>query len=177
MRKRMNHGLTLVEMLAALAITALILAAVLPVTASLARSHALGENTQEQVSLESALRGLLATDLVHARSYRMTPNGVELEGLATLDLGTLELQHIPSTVRYEVRRIGARSWLARVQGSDPAGWVAELVCSDASAIGLRDASQPAAASGDWQELPDAVIVRVGFATADRAPVEFLLHRR
>ena len=183
-------GLTLIELLATLAIATLLLGATLVVLAAMGRAERADIGRHETAFAPERLREILTIDLEHARRCRVDAGGVTLQTLARLRRTDLELEHVPTTVRYEVRRVGQESWLVRVQddfiagaGDDPGGREVrrELVCSGVGGIALRSAGEGAGAKpmppGRWRSVPRAVTVVVEFTDAARAPAEFTFRVR
>lgn len=137
---RRHHGLiaadgfTLVEMLLATALTAVLLVAVLRATVSIARTHrAISEkagDTARQIyggeawmvggraRARASLHELVRDDLIHATQVRRTQRGVVIVGYTMLDPATRERTHMPCRVEYRVVRgekPGDTPWLVRDQ--------------------------------------------------------------
>jgi len=178
MRSRASRGFTLIELMATLALTSLIVASVLPVTVSLSRSQALAQRMSDTASRITSLRRLLALDLSNAEKYKPAGQGLVVATHAALKPDTLALQHLDATVRYEVRRIGTTGWLVRVQESALGGKLVERVCSGVRAIQIVPVgpTQPADPDG-WVLMPQAMTVHVDFEAANAAPAEFRVQRR
>ncbi|MBM4033133.1 MAG: type II secretion system protein [Planctomycetes bacterium] len=176
MRKKTNRraaGLTLVELTATLAITGLIAAALLPVTANLSRAEALGRRSAEPGLQRAALRALIGLDLAHADAYRLAPGGVELRAHVALAPGSLAVQHFPATVAYAVRRVGGRNWLVRSQRSALGGDLDELVCPGVAALRFIPAGKATAPrEGEWAPMPASLRVALAAEEQGAPPVEF-----
>jgi hypothetical protein len=175
----MRSGLTLVELLATLAVTALVMVAVIPVTVNLARAQAIGGRSLRDQQLRAALHRLLEADVAQAEAYRPGADGAEFQLLfALVRREGLDAQHLPATAAYRVRRVAARGWLVRAQQSPLGGSLEELVCPDVREFTLTpadsDASDAPVGSEEWVRLPRAMWARVAFDGAGRPPIEFLL---
>ena len=165
------RGITLVEVTLALAITALLAVGVLSVVTACTRGDRLDQSWQTAAQRQATLTGLLTTDLSHARRVLKTATGFQLDSRASLDQ-TMELQHLASTIVYEVRQIGSRTWLARTQQLPSEAASRELVAAgpktiEIAAVGGRDLSV-----GRWTSLPEAVTVTVTWDGADPVIVAF-----
>ena len=172
------RGLTIIELMATLAITGMLVAAALSVVAGMSRSEATDRTAHESSLLEAHLRELLATDVLHCGRYQKTRIGLELQGHAWLDVKTLRLEHLPSTVSYEVRQTGQGNWLVRTQESGSRGEWSELVCSGVSRIDLRPVGPaPDRTAGPWKIMPEAAIVAVTFEDPDVRAMEFTFRLR
>ena len=185
MRKK---GLTLVELMATLVIAAMVTAAALAAVADLARVEGMERNRQQEVTWLEPVRNLLASDLVHATQYQAVAGGFALKAQASLDADTMEQRHLPASVQYVVRRIGARSWLVRVEQPETGGnGLTELVCPDVKSILLEPVPEAANASGTgapppstepdgWAEVPAAVVITVVRDAAEQPEVVFTVRR-
>lgn len=172
------RGLTLIELMATVAITGILVAAALGVATRLSRAEAINERSHEASLPQVHLKNLLASDIIHARFYRKTSNGVEFQLRARLDVKTLEMQHLRSTVGYEIRQIASRRWLLRVQKVPDRQDHTELVCPDVYAVSLGTIKDDrTTASDDWKPVPEVLTVRVEFSEADRKPVAFKFYTR
>jgi len=153
--------MTLAELLAALAIASALMVAALTTTTGVSRSVLAVQKLQDRASLEAGLRGLLEADVSHAYGYRTTEKGIGLQTLARLDQKGLELEHIDSTVTYEVRKVDRESWLVRTQLSQANQPATELVCRGVRAIRLEGDSDPGP-QGNWQRIPPAPVIALDF---------------
>lgn len=121
---KLRHGFTAVEMLAATALSALLMLTVVQVIGALARDrHVMDEAERRAPSSQppcSALAELFRQDLAHTSRLEYKANSIVLTGHALLDGTTREPTHRPSVVRYLLWKVGERSWLVRQQGTpDP----------------------------------------------------------
>ena len=166
-----QRGLTLVELLAATAIAALVLSAVMGVLANLSRVEAVGARVSREASLEERLQELLARDVELADGCRATSTGLSLRGRSALDPGTLEVRHLASVVSYEVRRLAGKDWLVRVQDAAGRPRLTELVCPGVRSVSLNAS---AAGPGKWQPVPGRLVVAAAFE--GREPVQYIFRR-
>lgn len=115
-RPDLQTGLTLVEVLLALAIAGLLLAAALRVTTTALRCSEVGDAAMKNVFSRAQLERLLAMDIQDAESYRLTEDGgFELKLRFCLDADNLAIKHLPSTVAYRIVKADDRPWLIRTQ--------------------------------------------------------------
>ncbi len=158
--------MTLVELLAALAIAAAVASAALAVTVGLARAESAARSRERDAGGRDALRRVLRMDLVHARQVQATEQGFELRTLASLD-DSGELVHLPTTVAYEVREVGEASWLVRTQHSDAAKNRTDLLACGVERIELHTGKVVRReAGGQWRPMPEdgrvtVVVTRAG----------------
>ncbi len=176
---RSSKALTLIELMATLAIAGALTAAALSVAANLARVEAAEQRRYEGPSLAGPLRAMLGEDILHAKRYRVSEAGaVQLETFCSLDGETMAREHSPATVTYEVRQIGRRLWLLRGQQRlGAAGENArtnELLCPGVESIALaaEGDSGGAVTAGQWKAMPSAVTVTVTFVGDGRPPMCF-----
>ncbi len=161
-------GLTLIELSVALAISALLAAAALRAATTLARVEAIERGSAEATDSDGPVRRLLRTDLVHAKRYRTTKNGLELESWAMLDEQTLAIEHLPGTVTYPVQAIDDTPWLIRRQRRSSAGDAEdfdELVCPGVKRVALETSGSPAGRTGPggWRTVPAAATMVIEFS--------------
>lgn len=104
-------GFTLVELLAATALTALLMVGILNVVARLGADHL--RRPSDDVNDATVL--LVERDLRLAREVRTGDGFVEMRGYCHLDDEALTLSHLPTLVRYEIRTLNDRPWLIRIQ--------------------------------------------------------------
>ena len=182
-----NSGFTLVELLAAMALTAVLMLAVLHVVGSLGRSRMAMERRAAAANVAPWREDLIETlrrDLGGAAGLRYVPNGVVLAGHAALRRASLAPADEPVTVSYGLTEIHGRTWLCRRQvardgypgGDEP--WT-ELVCPDVTAFEVTPATTAAVtldaaaqAKSEFQPVPAAASVRV--TLADRSVLEQVL---
>lgn len=97
---RRCQGFTLIEMMASLAITAMLAAGTLVVVANLAADQAAARQAGESVSPDN-LRDMLELDLRQARHYRTTADGFELHTYTCIEGAPSRLRRLPVLVRYQ----------------------------------------------------------------------------
>ena len=157
--------MTLVEVVAALAIVALLAVAAMRTVTRLARASAQRRDLAGGPSRTLALRELLETDLGHAQRVHLTRAGFEVETLARLAPGSMALEHLRATVAYEVRTVGPTTCLLRIQTAEGARPLAELVARDVRAVTLKADGQAQPRKDRWTAVPDALTVTVTPAPA------------
>jgi type II secretory pathway pseudopilin PulG len=168
--------MTLIELLAAMAIAGFVAAATLGVVGGMSRRAAGEKSAGEASLLRDRLRKALRADIIHAVRYRNEASGLRLRTRASLDGRTLRLEHIPTQVAYEVRKTHSGPVLLRRQMDADGSGFAELVCVGAEAISLRPAgSGIPLRSSDWKALPRSVVVRVEFRDERQEACELVFH--
>lgn len=171
-------GLTLIELIAALAIVSLLMAVALRVATQLARRQDALQRPGGGSGLRERLGAVLEADFVHARRYRSGPSGLAVMTQASLDGRTMAMEHLPTEVTYLVRKIGSISWLLRRQKLPRGGSFTEAVCSGVRDIRIASADGARAPSPDqWKMLPAAVNVTVGFQDTRRRPIRLCFHTK
>jgi prepilin-type N-terminal cleavage/methylation domain-containing protein len=166
----MRRAFTILELLAATALTAILMAAVLHVVGAISASRAvLARQADAGAAWRADFLDLLRRDMTNASKVTLRPDQMTLTGRAALDAETLEFRHEPVNVVYGLSVIDGRSWLVRRQ-SPRDGWSssppwAELVCPDVTGLVVqRVSSTPGtlapsvAANGMAQDVPAAVTV-------------------
>jgi type II secretory pathway component PulJ len=148
----MRRAFTILELLAATALTALLMAAVLHVVGAIGASRAtLARQTEAGAAWRADLLDLLRRDMTNASKVSFRPDGMMLTGHGALDAGTLEFRHEPVTVVYGLSMIDGRSWLVRRQtpreGLSHAPAWAELICPDVTGFVVRRVSSTPGANG------------------------------
>jgi len=176
---RSSKALTLIELMATLAIAGVLTAAALSVAANLARVEAAEQRRYEGPSLAGPLRAALGEDILRAKRYRVSEAGaVQLETFCSLDGETMAREHLLSTVTYEVRQLGRRRWLLRGQRRGGAAGenarTDELLCPGVQSITMdaEGDSGGTATAGQWKAMPPAVTVTVTFEADSRPPMCF-----
>ena len=165
----MRRAFTILELLAATALTALLMAAVLHVVGAIGASRAALARHAGAGAWQADLLNLVRRDMTNASKVTLRADGMALTGRAALDAGTLELRHEPVTVVYGLSVIDGRSWLVRRQSpreglSHAPAW-GELICPDVSGFVVRRASSMPGASGSSlaalgmpEDVPAAVTI-------------------
>lgn len=176
----MRRAFTLLELLAATALSALLMVAVLNVLAAVGRDRrAMAERPGPQV-WRADLLDTVRQDLAGSTGIRYGNNAVFLTGHAALDRETLAPRDEPVMVSYGIALLHGRTWLTRRQAARNArggegSWM-ELLCPDVTAFSVRPGAAefgagtpPVQAAGDWQSVPASVVLRI--EAAGQATVE------
>jgi len=188
---RPRSGLTLLELVAASLLAAMLCVAVLGMMASSARRHRIIINQTPARPWISPLAEQVRWDVLQSRSFRIRPNALELHGFASRDFGTGVAYHGPTVITYQIVKDGEVSWLLRkelhVDDLSSKYFRIEFVCADVGGLRLsvlsgQDASRQKAASfDDWREsaeeqelkadgpLPERVVITIRGIT-DKAPL-------
>ena len=153
-------GFTLLELLAASALSAILMVVLLQVIASLARGKVALERdaTTDTPPWQADLVELVRWDLTNTTEGTAEPNRLRLSGHGSLDRASLAPAHEPVTVAYALEPLGGRTWLVRRQSprgalTNERGW-SELVCPDVTGFVVEPV----------EAKPDAL-----FATIRRRP--------
>ena len=193
---RHRRGFTLIEIMVALAIAAMLSMAAMAVVANLARSQAASKRTEGAAFMKTGLRRLLATDVDHADRYRVLPNGIELHSRAAIDPASLEVRHFESVIGYKTIELGADVWLVREQQSEMSGMLTELASKGVKTISIEPINQdntplpnnmrgPATRSvgifrpqglGEWSPMPQGVRVTLELSGSGSEPMEYRFSR-
>lgn len=160
----MRRGFTILELLVATALTAVLLAAVFQVVGSLGRSRAALARQADHSQWKSDLLETLRIDLSNSTAVSFRNNGIMLTGHCALQQSTLAYDHLPVTVNYAIVNIHGRTWLVRTQEprgapSNESGWT-ELVCPDVSGFSMKSASLISSAGVEGAVVPPVVSVVV-----------------
>ncbi|MCY2929862.1 MAG: prepilin-type N-terminal cleavage/methylation domain-containing protein [Planctomycetota bacterium] len=154
-------GLTLVELLAALAVMTLLTVAAVNTTLAITRALPASVRAHAAAARRAALEALLEADVVNADKYRLEGGALWLETQNLLDGESLEGRRRPAVVTYRIINIQGRPWLVRGQtaGMDPQ--TGELVCPGVRGIDLLDADDPD--RGDrWRRIPAEPVIVIDF---------------
>jgi hypothetical protein len=140
----MRRAFTILELLAATALTALLMVAVLHVVGTLGASRTALARQADLGAWRSDLINTLRRDFTNASQATFARDGVTLTGHGALDPVTLEFGHEPVTVVYGLATIHDRRWLVRRQSprdglSNQPAWV-ELLCPDITGFTIRPAA-------------------------------------
>lgn len=158
-----RSALTLVELMASLVIVTMLVVAALAATTAMARSElALRRIDEATEGPAPGLAALLETDLVHAHHWRPLEDGFAIQTNVRLSVGTLRLEHVPSVVTYEVRRIDGRPHLVRVQETAPEPPRTELVAVGAGRVTLAPDKDIRPNALGWKAIGGGCTVRVAF---------------
>jgi len=149
----MRRALTLVELLASLVIVTLLMVTALSVTTAVARSRLVLESDDgRREALDRGARALLAADLVHAHHWRPTENGFAVQTLVRLSGRAMRLEHVPSTVTYQVVATDGPPCLVRVQQAPPEAPRRELVAVGAREVVLEPGAETRPNRYGWRPL-------------------------
>lgn len=110
-----SSGFTLIELVAATALTAVLAITAMYVIASLRLRPQANGLLATQSAWTEQLRDRVRWDLMQAISLRIDPGGMVLAGYISIDPVTRESTHRPVTVSYSLKSIGGHSWLIREQ--------------------------------------------------------------
>jgi prepilin-type N-terminal cleavage/methylation domain-containing protein len=173
-----RKGMTLIELMVALAIVGLVTAGVLGVVSNL--SHGQGNRSQELLTsrMEDGLEKLLRIDFLHATKLQCSLNGFSFSSNAGLAEDTNELKHLPCEIRYEIKAIADRNWLFRYQKNTTAGAIetAEAVCADINELQIEipeemDKNQQV----QWETIPKSFVIHFVFTDTNREPLSVAFH--
>lgn len=162
----------MIELVAAIAITGMLMTGAMVAVGNLARSEKRIEAAEPAASRLAGLDVILTADLLHASEYSVDAKGqwLAIRTQASLAARDMELEHIKSEVRYEVRRIDGWCWLVRGQQTGIDQPLAELVCPDIEAISMQDTSAKGARGPTgalWKEVSHQSVVTIKPAGGDQ----------
>ncbi len=119
-----RHGFTLLELLLATALTAVLMMGVLAVIGNMAASAAIvdrdpGSATEIDAESVEGLVRVVGDDLVHAENIFRSITGDEITmiGYGSLDARSRDRSHRPASIIYRLETIGDRTWLIRRQSA------------------------------------------------------------
>ena len=104
-------GLTLIELVVAMVLASILMAAVVRIVAVVSRQTAHQKAQQAQGLASGHLMQRMQQELVNARGMVVSATGMQLEGF-------FGPEQIPDLIRYEVVNVGDRSCLVRRRGTD-----------------------------------------------------------
>jgi hypothetical protein len=176
-------GLTMVELLAATMLAALLMGAVLGVLKSVTRNQKVLLRSGSGDGWQSRLIAQLEWDLANSRTFVSTPTGFELRGFAGRDLANGRPLHGPTSVQYTVVTIGAQPSLVRSEAHldslnldnqtiDLVGNRIERIALDSAEAASKKASENAKTGPNGSEdtpLPDQTVV-VLYGVGQTTPV-------
>ncbi len=171
-------GLTLVEMMITLAITAMLTAGALRLITRLSQNAAAMESAAMEMPAphEAALARLLEEDLQQARRMRLARHGFELQTVCALNRQSLEVEHRPITVGYQVQQVGQRKWLLRIQQDESSRLWSEKVLCDIQSIEVSTSGGPRASlSSNWGSPGD--VVAITLSLVEGPPMNFVFRRK
>lgn len=172
--KSRRRGLTLVEVMLALAISAMLMMAAMQVMAAASRCSVKSVVPDSGKRICTArLERLLRTEVENADGYRITKDGVfELKLRVGLDPDEITVKYDPSTVGYKTIDIGGRSWLVRTQAAGEDDWD-ELVAADVTKI-APETGDNAIEPDKWQSMPDIFVINIESGDKNKSAFEFIL---
>lgn len=174
-----RKGMTLIELLVALAIVALVTAGVLGVVTNLSRGQ--GNRRQELLAsrMENGLEKLLRIDFQHATKLQRQGNGFLLTSDAGLAEDTRELEHLPCEIRYEIKTIAERNWLLRYQKhttSQQEDESVEAVCADVKEIQIEIPEEVETNQQmKWETVPKTFVIHFVFTDTKKEPRSVAFH--
>ena len=189
-----RQAFTLVQMVAATVLAAVLMVTALLVIAGLGRERRIAA-ASEKLEPPIEMMELIRWDLVNAREMSTSRGQITLIGFGSLDQQDASPRsHVPVEVVYEVQRAADRSWLVRRQRTEDrrgrGEWSAELVCADVARFGVtemgetpaprpratttRPTSAPASRPSVLPTIAPCVRVQVAWDDPDREPIEQVL---
>jgi|GEM_PF-3950010 len=112
-RRTRRHTFTIIELLVALAISALLITATLGVVANMSRDLDRLKKVHHKPAWQVNLEQQLQRDLANARRYELTPTQLTLIGHAASTSPTSTPTLRPSRIEYEILSDNDESWLIR----------------------------------------------------------------
>jgi len=176
----MRRAFTLLELLAATALSALLMVAVLHVLGTISRDRQSMAGRPGPQVWRADLVDTFRRDLAGSTGVRYGTNALVLTGQAALDRRTVAPRDEPVTVSYGLTSLHGRTWLIRRQASRNArsnegSWM-ELLCPDVVGFSVRPVDAEVGMGGLLNEPADAprsvpacVVLRI--ETAGEMPVE------
>jgi prepilin-type N-terminal cleavage/methylation domain-containing protein len=176
----MRRAFTLLELLAATALSALLMVVVLRVLATIGRDRRTMAERPGPMVWRADLLDTVRRDLTDSTAAHYGNNALFLTGHAALDRETLAPRDEPVTISYGITVLHGRTWLTRRQASRSArggeiSWM-ELLCPDVVGFSIRPGAVepgtgplPEKPADAWQSVPSSVVFRV--ETAGQTPVE------
>ncbi|MDB5324093.1 MAG: hypothetical protein JWN40_5724 [Phycisphaerales bacterium] len=158
-----RKAFTLVELLAANVLAALLIVAILTIIGALGRdrrAHAALDHDRTTQTTNDNLRRLIQWDFSNATRWRLVDGAYFFQSHGSLDPQTLVPTTLPVTVRYELNESAGKRWLTRSQTprdkTADGAWSAPL-CADVADLALASADNGLAPPQSvWQNLPSQV---------------------
>jgi prepilin-type N-terminal cleavage/methylation domain-containing protein len=157
-----RRAFTLVELLAAMALSAVLMLAVFQVVGTLGRTRAVMIASAGQPLWHDRVRELLRRDLAQSSLAKFEPSALTLIGSASIRSAMQDVTHEPVMVTYTIRSLHGRPWLVRqqagrvVRGTEKP--FVELVCPDVAEFAVASSQGVAVASPEGQAIPGVVAV-------------------
>jgi len=182
-KAHLRPALTLVELLAATILAALLMAAVLGVLKSVTRSQKALLRGGRPEAWQARLIAQLEWDLANSRTAVTTPDGFQLVGFAGRDFASGAILHGPTAIQYSVQTVGSQSCLfrseAHLDSLNLDNQSRELVCNrivrialgsaDATAVKGSSATSAPAQNSEDTPIPDQPVV-VLYGVGQETPV-------
>ena len=167
-----RRGFSLIEMLAAAALSAVLMIGLLAVIAGVGRTRRAFAERTEQAAWSAGVADLLRTDLRNAQTIKVGANQLTLTGTGALDAQTLAPTHRPVRIEYSLQTAAGQSWLIRRQVdldvlSTANSW-SEPVCPGVASFAVEPIPDPLPA-GAPKPPADAVPARVGITIGPASP--------
>jgi type II secretory pathway component PulJ len=184
-----RSAMTLVELLAATILAALLMAAVLGVLKAVTREQRALRIHPSAEAWQAQLIRQLEWDLANSRSVTSTATGFQLVGFAGRDFASGAALHCRTSIEYAVQNVRGQSFLVRseahLDSANLDNQSLELVCNQVERIVLTSSSEstPTIANRttpphtDDSSVPDQPVVTL-YAIAQEKPVlehAFVLH--
>lgn len=183
-RSLYRSAMTLVELLAATILAALLMAAVLGVLKAVTREEKTLKGDVSGATWKAQLVRQLEWDLANSRTVLATANGFQLVGFAGRDFASGAPLHCRTSIEYAVQTTRGRSFLVRseahLDSPDLDNQSFELVCNQVERIVLdsgdsdaqaSNAKTAAGKSADEAPIPDQPVVMVYTVGQDKPVLE------
>jgi type II secretory pathway pseudopilin PulG len=155
-----RNAFTLVELLAANVLAALLIVAILSVLGALGRdrrAHAALDHGRTSQTTDDNLLRLIQWDFSNATRWRSVDGAYFFQSHGSLDPQTLAPTNLPVTVRYELNEAAGKRWLVRSQTprdkTSDGAWSAPLCADVADLVLVPAASRRARPQSVWRDLP------------------------
>jgi prepilin-type N-terminal cleavage/methylation domain-containing protein len=168
-----RRGMTAIELLVSMTLTALLMVFVLTVLGTFTRRQNYFESRTDQ-SWRQPLRTQLRSDLLNSRRLIWRPNELTLVGFAGRDFKTGRALHRAAEITYTIERFSGESWLMRherhINSASKANSMKEAVVAGVDHFSMEAAT-------DRPLEPDVAIpipakVRVTFSRRDKVELPF-----
>lgn len=178
-----RKAFTLVELLAANVLAALLIIAILSVVGALGRDRraqaAFGYDRTTQSTNNNLFR-LIQWDFSNATRWRSIDGAYFFQTHGSLDPRTFSPTDLPVTVRYELNESAGKRWLTRSQfprdKSFDGGWSAPL-CADVADLTLVPADERRAPSPSvWRNVPAQMRLTLTYVDPKRLVLDQTLTR-
>ncbi len=138
-------GMTLVELVLATVLAAMLMATVLGVLNSLTRQRDLLIGRRPPRAWQSALADQLTRDMWNSRRIAVGPQTLRLAGYAGRDFDSGQATHRPTEITYYVVNDGTQTWLLRrevhLDELSNDNWQTELVCQGVARLEVEHVQQ------------------------------------